>query len=72
MDLTEWVKAPDETKSTPIFPIRGSRSRVMPPVCSIGQAAGMAAAMCVEQKCTPAELPGEEVRKNLAAAGARL
>jgi hypothetical protein len=32
----------------------------------------MAAAMCIEQKCPPAELSGEEVRKNLAAAGARL
>lgn len=49
-----------------------SSSRVMPPVCSVGQAAGMAAAMCVEKNCTPAELSGEEVRKNLAAAGARL
>ncbi len=49
-----------------------SSSRVMPPVCSIGQAAGMAAAMCVEKNCSPAELQGEEVRKNLAAAGAWL
>jgi hypothetical protein len=49
-----------------------SSSRVMPPVCSIGQAAGMAAAMCVEKNCSPAELQGEEVRKNLAIAGAWL
>ena len=49
-----------------------SSCRVMPPVCSIGQAAGMAAAMCVEKNCSPAELQGEEVRKNLADAGAWL
>lgn len=49
-----------------------SSSRVMPPVCSIGQAAGMAAAMCVEKNCEPVELAGEDVRKNLAAAGAWL
>ena len=46
--------------------------RVMPPVCSIGQAAGMAAAMCCHQNCSPAELKGEDVRKNLAQAGAWL
>lgn len=49
-----------------------SSSRIMPSVCSIGQAAGMAAAMCVEKNCAPAELSGAEVRKNLAAAGAWL
>ena len=49
-----------------------SSARVMPPICSFGQAAGMAAAMCVEQGLTPPELNGEEVRKNLAAAGASL
>lgn len=49
-----------------------SSARVVPPICSIGQAAGMAAAMCVEQEATPPELHGEEVRKRLAAAGAAL
>ncbi len=49
-----------------------SSSRVMPPVCSIGQAAGMAAALCVRKGCRPAELSGVEVRENLAKAGARL
>lgn len=49
-----------------------SSSRVMPPICSIGQAAGMAAAMCVQKNCSPSELDGIEVRRNLAAAGARL
>ena len=49
-----------------------SSSRVMPPVCSIGQAAGMAAAMCVESGAAPADLNGVEVRRRLAAAGAWL
>jgi len=49
-----------------------SSSRVMPPVCSIGQAAGMAAVMCIRKGCAPAELSGVEVRGNLAKAGARL
>ena len=49
-----------------------SSARVMPPVCSIGQAAGMAAAMCVENQTEPAALDGSEVRKRLAAAGAWL
>lgn len=49
-----------------------SSARVMPPVCSIGQAAGMGAAMAVKANCAPAGLDGVEVRKNLAAAGADL
>ena len=49
-----------------------SSARVMPPVCSIGQAAGMAAAMCVEKAAEPAGLDGCEVRRRLAAAGAWL
>ena len=49
-----------------------SSARVMPPVCSIGQAAGMAAAMCVEKDTSPADLDGAEVRKRLAEAGAWL
>lgn len=49
-----------------------SSARVMPPVCSIGQAAGMAAALCVKKNCTPAELDGAEVRRHLAEAGAWL
>ncbi len=49
-----------------------SSSRVMPPVCSIGQAAGMAAAMSIRKGCRPAELSGVEVRANLKKAGARL
>ncbi|MPM98351.1 hypothetical protein SDC9_145536 [bioreactor metagenome] len=49
-----------------------SSMRVMPPVCSIGQAAGMAAAMSIRKECRPAELSGVEVRANLKKAGARL
>lgn len=49
-----------------------SSARVMPPVCSIGQAAGMAAAMAVKSGKAPAEVSGIELRKNLAAAGADL
>ena len=49
-----------------------SSARVMPPVCSIGQAAGMAASLCVKKQCAPADLDGVLVRKELAAAGAWL
>ncbi len=49
-----------------------SSARVMPPVCSIGQAAGMGAAMAVKSGKAPAEVNGVEVRKNLVAAGADL
>ncbi len=49
-----------------------SSARVMPPVCSIGQAAGMAAAMAVKSGITPAEVNGVELRARLAAAGADL
>ena len=49
-----------------------SSARVMPPVCSIGQAAGMAAAMCVRENCEPSQLDGVRVRKALADAGAWL
>ena len=49
-----------------------SSMRVMPPVCSIGQAAGAAAALCVRRACAPAELDGADVRRELKAAGARL
>ena len=49
-----------------------SSARVMPPVCSIGQAAGMAAVMSLESGCAPSELDGKLVRKRLAEAGAWL
>ena len=49
-----------------------SSMRVMPPAVSIGQAAGMAAAMAAQQGCLPPELDGCAVRAALRAAGARL
>lgn len=49
-----------------------SSARVMPPVCSIGQAAGMAAAIAVKSGKAPAELDGAGIRARLAAAGADL
>ena len=49
-----------------------SSMRVMPPVCSIGQAAGMAAAMALKAGCNPADLEGSKVRAALKAFGANL
>jgi len=49
-----------------------SSMRIMPPVCSIGQAAGVAAALCARRGCAPVELDGAEVRRLLSEAGARL
>lgn len=49
-----------------------SSSRVMAPVCSIGQAAGLAATMCIAKNCQPSELNGKEVRKKLQENGAGL
>lgn len=49
-----------------------SSMRVMPPVCSIGQAAGMAAAMALKSGRTPAELAGSAVREALKTFGANL
>lgn len=49
-----------------------SSMRVMPPACSVGQAAGMAAAMCVASKSLPRELDGVKVRERLVEFGAVL
>jgi hypothetical protein len=49
-----------------------SSMRVMPPAISVGQAAGMAAAMAVKRHVTPAALDGREVRTALRQAGANL
>jgi hypothetical protein len=49
-----------------------SSSRVMPPAISIGQAAGMAAAMAVKKGCQPDLLDGSRVRSALREAGAYL
>ncbi len=49
-----------------------SSMRVMPPAISIGQAAGVAAAMAVKGDCGPGDLDGCQVREALRAAGADL
>ena len=49
-----------------------SSMRVMPPACSIGQAAGMAAATAVARNCSPAKLDGCEIREKLKKIGAYL
>ncbi len=49
-----------------------SSMRVMPPVCSIGQAAGMAAAMAVTAGTMPTKLDGVAGREKLRAFGAYL
>ena len=49
-----------------------SSMRVMPPVCSVGQAAGMAAALAVKKGVGQARLDGVEVRESLKAQGAWL
>ena len=49
-----------------------SSMRVMPPAVSVGQAAGMAAAMAVKRKVAPAALDGREVRAALRQVGANL
>lgn len=49
-----------------------SSMRVMPPACSIGQAAGVAAATAVEKNCKPKDIDGCEIRQKLKAAGAYL
>ncbi len=49
-----------------------SSMRVMPPACSVGQAAGIAATMSLKAKKLPRELDGCEVRKELNKFGAGL
>jgi hypothetical protein len=49
-----------------------SSMRVMPMACSVGQAAGIAAALAVKEKTHPPELDGCKVRKALINAGAKL
>ncbi len=47
-------------------------TRVMPPACSIGQAAGAAAALSIRKNTSPIRLDGRDVRRELIARGARL
>lgn len=49
-----------------------SSMRVMPPACTVGQAAGMAAALSAQRGCRPADLDGVEVRTRLREQGACL
>ena len=49
-----------------------SSIRVMPPVCSIGQAAGVAAALAVKKNVSVPEISGEEVHRCLEKIGAFL
>lgn len=49
-----------------------SSMRVMPPACTIGQAAGLAAALAAKGHLRPCDLNGVEVRNRLVAMGARL
>ena len=49
-----------------------SSMRVMPPICSVGQAAGVGAALAAQRGCAPGDLNGEEVRSLLVEKGARL
>ena len=49
-----------------------SSLRIMPTACSIGQAAGLAAAMAIRNNSVPAELDGTAVRKELKKFGAKL
>ena len=46
--------------------------RVMPPACSIGQAAGAAGALAVRRNTDVSRLDGRDVRKELVAHGAKL
>ena len=49
-----------------------SSIRIMPVMCSIGQAAGMAASIAVKKNISADQVSGEEVRSNLKALGAFL
>ena len=49
-----------------------SSMRVMPPACTVGQAAGVGAALAAMQGCAPADLDGVEVREKLVEMGAPL
>ena len=50
--------------------IMHSSLRIMPVVCSIGSAAGVAAANCVQRNCLPREIDGKEIRAKLNSYGA--
>jgi hypothetical protein len=49
-----------------------SSMRVMPSACTVGQAAGLGAALAAQRRVNPAELDGGDVRRRLAELGAYL
>lgn len=49
-----------------------SSLRIMPTACSIGQGAGMGAALAIKLNCTPSAVDGKLVRAELKKAGAKL
>ena len=49
-----------------------SSSRIMPISCSVGQAAGVAAAICLENNCIPKDLDGIKLRARLKKFGANI
>jgi hypothetical protein len=49
-----------------------SSMRIMPPACTVGSAAGMAAAMAINKNTTPDKLDGVEVHNNLKEQSANL
>ena len=49
-----------------------SSMRVMPPACSVGQGAGLGAALASQRGCAPSQLDGVEVRDKLVEMGAPL
>ena len=49
-----------------------SSIRIMPSICSIGQAAGMGAALAVKANVSPKDIDGKVVRRELIKAGAPL
>ena len=49
-----------------------SSTRIMPISCSVGQAAGVAAAMCLKNNCAPRDLDGVALRKRLHEFGANI
>lgn len=52
-------------KNISVSHVANGATRLQPVVLGLGQAAGMAAALCVEQRCQPAELPVEQVQEAL-------
>ena len=49
-----------------------SSMRVMPPACTVGQAAGLGAALAAQRGVKPGDVDGVEVRRMLVEQGARL